>query len=234
MKEDREWLWYQMTTILGIGSCTIRKLIEYAGSLEEAVELTTEQLEESHICNKRMAAGWSRACAQRESLRKEYEGLHRRGIRFISIENELYPERLKDLSDAPCGLWLRGRLPKPCSPSAAIIGSRGCTPYGLELAKEMGKKLAGIGVDVISGMAIGIDAAGQWGSLNSGGYSLGILGGGVDICYPRDNIALYEMLLLQGGILSEAPPGAVPLPALFSLRGGPGEERNPDHGQLCP
>lgn len=218
MNEDREWLWYQLTTVQGIGSYAIRKLIEYAGSLEEAVELTPEEVECSNICNVKMLEGWKNAYAQREKLRTEYEKLRERGIRYISIEHELYPEKLKKLSDAPLGLWLRGSLPNPYKPAAAIIGSRGCTPYGLELASELGKKLAGIGVQVISGMAMGIDASGQWGALCAGGYSLGILGGGVDICYPRENSELYEALIQNGGILSEAALKVPPMPALFRLR----------------
>lgn len=218
MSDDREWLWYQMTTVQGVGSCTIRKLIEYAGSLEEAVKLTPEDVERSRICNAKMLEGWHRARLRREQLRKEYELLCARGIKYISVEHELYPERLRNLPDAPLGLWLRGGLPDEGKPAAAIIGSRSCTSYGTELAAELGKKLTGIGVQVISGMAVGIDAAGQWGALRAGGYSLGVLGGGVDICYPRDNIELYEELLQNGGILSEAAPGVSPMPALFRLR----------------
>lgn len=218
MSDDREWLWYQMTTVQGVGSCTIRKLIEYAGSLEEAVKLTPEDVERSHICNAKMLEGWHRARLRREQLRKEYELLCARGIRYISVEHELYPERLRNLSDAPLGLWLRGGLPDEGKPAAAIIGSRSCTSYGTALAEELGKKLAETGVQVISGMAVGIDASGQWGALRAGGYSLGILGGGVDICYPRGNIGLYEKLLQNGGVLSEAAPGVSPMPALFRLR----------------
>lgn len=218
MNEDREWLWYQMTTVQGIGPYTIQKLLEYAGSLEEAVGLTPEEIEESHICNVKMLEGWHNAYVQKRHLRTEYERLRERGIKYISIEHEQYPEKLKNLSDAPFGLWLRGRLPDSQKPAAAIIGSRGCTSYGTELAEELGRKLTGIGVQVISGMAMGIDASGQWGALRAGGYSLGILGGGVDICYPRDNIELYETLLQSGGILSESAPGVPPVPSLFRLR----------------
>jgi DNA processing protein len=75
-----------------------------------------------------------------------------------------------------------------------------------------------MGVQVISGMAAGIDAAGQWGALQEGAYSLGILAGGVDVCYPRENLELYEQLQRQGGLLSENAPGTPPVPALFRLR----------------
>lgn len=215
---EREWLWYEMCTVQGVGCLTIKKLIEYAGSLEEAVELTTEEVRESHICSAKMLTGWNEARQQRKRLRQEFERLGERGISFFSIENDMYPEKLRAFQDAPMGLWLKGRLPEVDKPCAAIIGSRGCTSYGLELAREIGGKLAGIGVNVISGMAIGIDAAGQWGALCAGGYSLGVLGSGVDICYPRDNIDLYETLIGQGGLLSENAPGTPGLAQFFRLR----------------
>ncbi len=215
---DREWLWYQMTAVCGIGARTIRKIIEYAGSLEEAVGLSTKQLEASHICSVKMLEGWEKARLNKQELYEEFVGLRERGIIYISIEHELYPSPLKNLQDAPLGLWVKGDLPKPQTPSAAIIGSRGCTPYGKEIAAELGKKLSSIGVNVISGMAVGIDSSAQWGAVNAGGYSLGILGGGVDVCYPRENIELYERLLAQGGIMSESPPKNPPLAPLFRLR----------------
>ncbi len=218
MNAEREWMWYQLCSVQDIGPMTISKLIEYAGGLEEAVELTTEEIRESHICSAKMLSGWNKAKLERKRIRGEFEALGNRGMRFISIEHEDYPEKLRNLRDAPYGMWLRGRLPEEGRPCASIIGSRGCTSYGLELAKDIGKKLAGIGVQVISGMALGIDAAGQWGALNAGGYSLGILGSGVDICYPRDNIDLYETLIRNGGLLSEQAPGAPGLPANFRLR----------------
>lgn len=218
MSADREWLWYQMASVQGIGPYTIRKLIEYAGGLEEAAALTPQEVEGSHICTVKMLEGWRHAYIRKKDIRTEYEQLARRGITFISIDHALYPARLKRFADAPCGLWLRGKLSEPEKPAAAIIGSRSCTCYGLELAEELGRKLAGIGVQVISGMAVGIDAAGQWGALRAGGYSLGILGGGVDICYPRENIELYEALLQNGGILSESAPGVSPVPILFRMR----------------
>lgn len=153
-----------------------------------------------------------------KDLRTSYEGLKDRDICYYSIEHERYPEKLRNISDAPFGLWVRGQLQDEKRPSAAVIGSRGCTPYGLEVAETLGSKLAEMGVQVISGMATGIDAAGQWGALQAGGYSLGILAGGVDVCYPRENIELYEALRQQGGLLSENAPGTPHMPALFRLR----------------
>ncbi len=218
MNIEREWLWYQMCSVHDVGPATIAKLIEYAGGLEEALEMTTEEVRESHICSAKMLTGWNKARLEKKRIRAEFEALASRGMRFISIEHEDYPMKLKNLNDAPFGLWIKGKLPEEGKPRASIIGSRGCTSYGLELARNIGKKLAGIGVYEISGMALGIDAAGQWGALDAGGYSLGILGSGVDICYPRDNIDLYETLIEKGGLLSEKAPGTPGLPANFRLR----------------
>ena len=218
MNIEREWCWYQMCSVGDVGPATINKLMEYAGGLEEALEMTTDEVRESHICSAKMLAGWNKAKLEKRRIREEFEHLESRGMRFVSIEHEDYPGKLRDLKDAPFGIWVKGRLPVECKPCASIIGSRGCTSHGLELARDIGKKLAGIGVQVVSGMALGIDAAGQWGALDAGGYSLGVLGSGVDVCYPRDNIDLYETLTQSGGLLSEKAPGTPGLPAFFRLR----------------
>ena len=100
----------------------------------------------------------------------------------------------------------------------AIVGARECSPYGRQLTKEFAKKLASAGAQIISGMAKGIDGAGQIGALEEGGDSYGVLGCGVDVCYPREHIELYTELERKGGILSEQPIGTKPLPQFFPAR----------------
>ena len=90
--------------------------------------------------------------------------------------------------------------------------------YGERLALEYGKILAQNGVAVISGLARGIDGAGQRGALNGGGYTCGVLGCGVDICYPREHIGLYMDIQKAGGLVSEFPPGRKPFSSNFPRR----------------
>ena len=142
-----------------------------------------------------------------------------KGIRFIPWFYEAYPQRLLELSDFPYALYVKGNLPDPASRKAAIVGSRRCTPYGEKYAVEFGKVLAQYGIEVISGLARGIDGMGQRGALMGNGKTFAVLGSGPDVCYPREHIGLYMDILEQGGgILSEYPPGTPPLSWHFPTR----------------
>ncbi len=138
--------------------------------------------------------------------------------RKITMGEAEYPDRLKEIKSPPKVLYIKGKLPKEERLSIAIVGARECSPYGRGLAKEMGTELARAGVQIISGMARGIDGEAQKGALEAGGESYAVLGCGVDICYPREHRKLYEALQEKGGILSEQPPGTAPLPQYFPAR----------------
>ena len=153
-----------------------------------------------------------------ERLNEDWQRLVEQNIKAITYEDSYYPEKLRNISDPPYVLYVKGKLPDEDKPAAAIVGARRCTPYGEEMALIYGEKLAEAGVQIISGMAKGIDGAGQRGALNRDGCTYGILGSGVDICYPREHIGLYMDIQKKGGILSEQPPGEAPLPAHFPQR----------------
>ena len=142
-----------------------------------------------------------------------------KGIRFIPWFSGAYPQCLLKLPDFPYALYVKGNLPDPASRKAAIVGSRRCTPYGEKYAVEFGKVLAQYGIEIISGLARGIDGMGQRGALMGNGRTFAVLGSGPDVCYPREHIGLYMDILEQGGgILSEYPPGTPPLSWHFPAR----------------
>ncbi len=136
---------------------------------------------------------------------------------LIPLE-ESFPDCLRTLRQPPSALYVRGDLPDPGIPSVAIIGARNCTFYGSDMAKWFSSELARAGVQIISGMAMGVDGIAQRAALDAGGRSFGILGCGTDICYPKSNRDLYDALLEKGGVLSEYPDATQPLPALFPQR----------------
>lgn len=138
--------------------------------------------------------------------------------KFISYYDSEYPEHLKSIPDAPLGLFVRGRLPSDAAPSVAIIGARNCSEYGRHIAAELGAYLGSVGIQVISGMAYGIDGISQNAALNSGGTSYGVLGSGVDVCYPPSNKSLYESLIVNGGIISTYGMGEPAIAANFPPR----------------
>lgn len=148
----------------------------------------------------------------------EYEKMTDRGVSFVYIGEEDYPKKLMHIPDAPFALYYAGKMPEDDGMTVAIIGARNCSAYGKAMARQFGETLAREGVQIVSGMARGIDGIGQQAALDAGGYSLGVLGCGVDICYPPENKSLYEQLIARGGICSEYPPGIEPRAVLFPPR----------------
>ncbi len=146
------------------------------------------------------------------------ERLERLGIRLIPLLDDDYPPRLRAIHDPPCVLFVKGTLLPADEQAIAIVGSRRASPYGRHVAAELAAGLAQRGITVVSGLALGADAAAHEGSLRAGGRTLAVLGGGVDIVYPPEHVELYERIAASGAIISEAPPGAPSIRASFPIR----------------
>ncbi len=140
------------------------------------------------------------------------------GIRYIKKEDKEFPEKLLELHDCPKGIYVRGNLPDPQKKSVAIVGARMCTAYGRATASYFARVLAANDVQVISGLALGIDGAAHEGALMANGKTFAVMAGGCDTCYPRSHIGLYEKIRTTGGILSEEPCGYPPLARMFPKR----------------
>lgn len=131
-------------------------------------------------------------------------------MRCLTPDDPAYPQRLKEIPDSPERLYVIGDLPRDDLPSVAIVGARLCDHYGRNQALYFGRELAAHGIQIISGMAAGIDGTSQRGALEAKGRTFAVLGCGADVCYPQGNRDLYDLLTTQGGILSELPPGSPP------------------------
>lgn len=208
-----------------------KKLRKACKSAEEIYYIEESRLRSYPFLNEKDRA----VIAGRESRRRaetDYRQMQKKEIRFLPYFHENYPQKLKVLEDCPYALYVKGRLPHEDAgnggvpgveltekiPSVAIVGARQCTHYGETMALEYGEILAAAGAEIISGMARGIDGAGQRGALNGGGRTYAVLGSGVDVCYPREHTGLYTDILKTGGILSEQCPGEPPLPVYFPRR----------------
>ncbi|SCY08775.1 DNA-processing protein DprA [Butyrivibrio sp. INlla14] len=148
----------------------------------------------------------------------EAKKLKDKGISFIPRIDKRFPEKLKNIPDPPFAIYVKGNLPDPEKPSVAIIGARLCSDYGRQMARTFGRGLALAGVQVISGMARGIDGISQKAAIEAGGNSYGIVGCGADYIYPPENKPIYEQLCLSGGVISEYPPGTEPKANFFPMR----------------
>ncbi len=194
----------------------LHRLREAAGSYENAYELSDAELR--HLLDERKSYTIAMKRRENEPM-QELESLYHRHIRLTGPGLADYPKKLEHIPDRPEILYYRGNLPDGDHPSVAIIGARRCSSYGGFVAQEFAGKLASQGVQIISGLAMGIDGVGQKAALRHGGRTFGVLGCGVDICYPKSNRMLYEEIgVSDGGLISEFPPGTQPLAKYFPQR----------------
>lgn len=140
------------------------------------------------------------------------------GIRCVVKMQPEYPGRLRNLPGMPGCLYIRGRLPREDLPTVGIVGARRCSGYGRQAAREYAQALSDCGVQVISGMAMGIDGESHRGALKGRTPTFAVLGCGVDVCYPKGNGDLFSQIPLQGGLISEYPPGMPPIGKHFPAR----------------
>lgn len=206
---------YWLDTIEGLGKTSKINLIQAFGSAKDVYE-GRERLVNCILEEKKQQLFWE--AKKKKELYREYEKMCDVGIRMLTMYDEGYPEKLRNIPDEPFCIYYRGDLPREELPAVAVVGARECSPYGEYIAQQLGKCLGEAGIQVISGMAKGIDGISQNAALQAGGSSFGVLGCGVDVCYPKSNKRLYEHLLIKGGILSSYPPGTMPMSKLFPPR----------------
>lgn len=136
----------------------------------------------------------------------------------ITIDDEDYPPVLREIVDPPSALFTRGRTELLITPAVAIVGSRRASRYGLAVAERLAADLASSGITVVSGLARGIDQAAHEGALRVGGRTIGVLGTGIDIDYPRGSRSLRSRMTTDGLLITEYPHGTPPRPANFPVR----------------
>lgn len=201
------WVW--LTTVEGLTNHSRWLLLEHFHSPEEIYYAETEQI--------RLVAGMNSAQAallEKKSLQRAEEILSdcaAKDVFVITVQDAAYPSRLREIYNAPLLLYGKGAMPLFDDEAAVtVVGTRDRTPYGVQVAEELGYELAKQGAIVVSGLAKGIDAAAHRGALRAGGFTAAILGCGVDVVYPAENRRLYEDILATGVLLSEYPPGTRP------------------------
>jgi DNA processing protein len=151
-------------------------------------------------------------------LEKQLRVLQEENVRMLTVLDEDYPLNLKDLEDAPPVLYCRGKLSYEDSNAVSIVGTRRATEYGKTAARTLAKKLAGLGITVISGMASGIDTLAHTGALLGKGRTLAVMGTGIDLIYPSSNRNLAKKIVENGALITELPPTSPALPYHFPSR----------------
>ncbi|MFH1217705.1 MAG: DNA-processing protein DprA [Pseudomonadota bacterium] len=154
----------------------------------------------------------------RAEAEAEMERASRAGIRIIACGDSEYPELLSDIVDPPVLLYVKGDASLLKSPCLGIVGARASTVYGQRIAADLAGQLCRRGLTVVSGLALGIDAAAHSGALRVKGATVGVLGCGIDVVYPRQNNNLYDEIAEQGALVSEYRLGTLPEPFRFPAR----------------
>lgn len=212
----QDYYWYWLNNIPGVGRRTLHKLLQVFRTPENIYMSGEEQV--SHFLKGDKQKEAFHFSKNEDAVIKSYRRLTQKGICFLHPDTPEYPERFRQIPDSPTGLYLKGKLPPKEQKSVAIIGARDCTRYGSEMARFFGRELSLSGVSIISGLARGIDGMAHMGALEAEGYTLGVLGCGIDWIYPEENYQLFKQMEQTGGILSESNMGVKPAPGLFPER----------------
>jgi DNA processing protein len=206
-----------LNAIPGIGNRRCTRLIERCGSARAVLALSLSDMQ--HLANlPENSAKAFQEIEQEKFLEEEYRLIERHQVRAISIWDGEYPERLRNIPDAPLVLYLRGQLFADDDIALAIVGTRRPSIYGQTTAQRFATALAEKGVTIISGLARGIDTAAHRGALRGRGRTIAVLGCGLSQIYPLENIPLAKEIERQGALLSEFPMSAPPSSFHFPRR----------------
>jgi len=208
--------WLALTLTPGIAARLSARLLREYGSPEAVFRAPLTGIE---ACN--VPAPAAQAIFKKQMFwraEKEVAALRKVGGKLVNWKEPEYPQALLQIYDPPVMLYVRGDAQILNSPSLSIVGTRRPTVYGSQMAERMWKDLAARGLTIVSGLARGIDAIAHQGAIAVGGRAIGVLGTGIDVCYPKENKKLYEKVLERGAIVSEFPTGSHPAPENFPVR----------------
>jgi len=208
--------WLALTLTPGIAARLSARLLREYGSPEGVFRAPLTGIEACNVPAPAAQAIFKKQLFWRAE--KEVDALRKVGGKLVNWKEPEYPQALLQIYDPPVLLYVRGDAQVLNSPSLSIVGTRRPTVYGSQMAERMGRDLASRGLTIVSGLARGIDAIAHQGATAVGGRAIGVLGTGIDVCYPKENKKLYEKVLERGAIVSEFPTGSHPAPENFPVR----------------
>lgn len=208
------FLWH----INGVGYKTIRKLEYYFIGLESFWDIDKHEI--NKVPNISLKVKENIVKYKSLDYVQEIKGnLEKEGITYITINDSKYPNKLKSIYDPPYVIFLKGNKDILNDFSIAMVGSRKPTPYGIWCAKNMSEQLSNCKINIVSGMALGIDYYSHLGCLNGEGKTIAVLGSSIDKPYPKENIKIMNNIIEDGGcIISEYPLETSPRPGYFPMR----------------
>lgn len=216
---------YWLGSIPNIKAKKLLTMIEYFGSPEDVYKASLKAMEQMiRECNSKELNFTDRDLEaimigrDMDLISKNLEYLNTHDIKYITMLNRTYPDKLRYIYNPPFLLYYKGKPLPDNKKIISIVGARECSIYGRETAKYIAAALAKEDIIILSGLARGIDTYAHIGALSEEGTTYGIMGCGIDICYPVENIDLYMDMQVKGGIISEYGPGCKPLAYHFPMR----------------
>ncbi|MGD0545025.1 MAG: DNA-processing protein DprA [Candidatus Acidiferrales bacterium] len=209
--------WLALGLTPGLGPRMAGKLLQDFGSPDAIFSASLTALE-----SKRLPAAVAQAIHTRQSLSaasKELAQVQAVGCHLVTWDEPHYPPRLREIYDPPPLLYVLGNVGLLNRHAISVVGSRRPTPYGNQMAQRLAKDLANCGLVIASGLARGIDSCAHKGALSSDtGATIGVLGCGIDVVYPKENKKIFEEITQRGAVITEFPMGTFPAPQNFPIR----------------
>lgn len=215
LENKKYWIW--LSLIKNLGSKRKLKLLELYKTPEKIYKLTKEELMNINGIGE-IIANDIIISKNEKILNYHIKYMEENNIKIINICEKNYPQLLKEIYDPPVSLYVKGNIEILNSKNIGIVGCRECTEYGKKAAKYFAYNLAKQNINIVSGLARGVDSYAHLGSLSTG-RTVAVLGNGLDMIYPKENIELANAIIRRGGaIISEYPCGTNPDKMNFPAR----------------
>lgn len=216
LRDELLLAWWRLAKLPRVGNVTLNDIRQQLASPADLLNITREQLLQTGLKEQAVERWFTdESLSEGFDVMRGWRQHNRCGVLLAGVAP--YPEALAATRDAPLFLYYHGDLDALQQPMVALVGSRNPTPYGLEWAHSCSSALAASGVTVVSGLALGIDGAAHQGAVTNG-RTVAVLGSGLDVIYPQRHLGLAQMVMQQGLLLSEFPPGTQPKPENFPSR----------------
>lgn len=200
----------------GLGPAKIKRLIEYFGSAQRVLKAKENEL--LSVETIKAADAENILKFNQKELDKELRLIEKSKARVLTIADKEYPVLLKEIHSGPPVLYVKGEIKGLSGQALAIVGSRLASLYGLQTAEKFAFQLSGLGINIVSGMARGIDTAAHLGALKNKGRTVAVLGSGLNVIYPRENEKLFSKIAASGAVISEFPMNTPPEKENFPRR----------------
>lgn len=211
-------LWLALSRVAGLGPVRTTALLERFGTPDRIFGASVRELSMSGLS---MPASVLRSLSQGPDLDwacRQLESAALHGVHLVAYDSAAYPARLREISSAPPVLWVKGRLDLSHSRPVGIVGTRRPTELGRTSCRNLVREWVGMGIRIVSGLAMGIDETAHRTALDEGGETVAVLGNGMDQFGENLRTALFERIGEEGLLVTELPMGTPPTPATFPRR----------------